>query len=107
VIACEIESSSVMVMAENESGDDQKSSSTVGPKSPWKSPVVADAPVMGAAEFWPALSDAQQQQQQHRSKLTDSASKTPPQPPLMVAGGGDKAAPPAASPRVLLAFFSC
>ncbi|KAI9388141.1 hypothetical protein POPTR_009G018100v4 [Populus trichocarpa] len=88
-----------MVMAENESGDDQKSSSTVGPKSPWKSPVVADAPVMGAAEFWPALSDAQQQQQQHRSKLTDSASKTPPQPPLMVAGGGDKAAPPAASPR--------
>ncbi|KAG5238109.1 hypothetical protein OIU77_028147 [Salix suchowensis] len=86
-----------MVMAENESGDDQKSS-TAGRKSPWKSPVVSDAPVMGAAEFWPALSDVQQHQHQHRSKLTDSASK-PPYPPLMVADGGDTAAPPAASPR--------
>ncbi|CAK7331941.1 unnamed protein product [Dovyalis caffra] len=67
----------------------------VGPKSPWKTPVVADAPVMGAAESWPALSDAQQQQ---RLKLTDSASKSPP-PSVMVAGGGDTAAPPEASPR--------
>lgn len=105
MIACEIESSSVMVMAENESGDDQKSSSTVGPKSPWKSPVVADAPVMGTAESWPALSDAQQQQQQQqRSKLTDSASKPPP-PTVTVAAGGDTAAPPEASPRVFLVIY--
>ncbi|KAL9368225.1 hypothetical protein Peur_039424 [Populus x canadensis] len=90
-------------MAENERGDDQKGSSTVGPKSPWKTPVVADAPVMGTAESWPALSDAQQQQQQQqRSKLTDSASKPPPPPPTVtVASGGDTAAPPEASPRGL------
>jgi len=99
--------SSVTVMAENERGDDQKGSSTVGPKSPWKTPVVADAPVMGTAESWPALSDAQQQQQQQqRSKLTDSASKPPPPPPTVtVASGGDTAAPPEASPRVFLVFY--
>jgi len=96
--------SSVTVMAENERGDDQKGSSMVGPKSPWKTPVVADAPVMGTAESWPALSDAQQQQQQQqRSKLTDSASKPP--PTVTVASGGDTAAPPEASPRVFVVFF--
>lgn len=90
-------------MAENETGDDQKGSSTVGPKSPWKTPVVADAPVMGTAESWPALSDAQQQQQQQRSKLTDSASEKP--PPVLVAAGCDTAARPEASPQVFLVFF--
>lgn len=62
-----------MVMAEGESGDDQKEVNN-GPKSPWKTPVVADAPVMGA-EAWPALADVQhqQQQQQQRSKTNDSA----------------------------------
>lgn len=97
--------SSVAVMAENERGDDQKGSSMVGPKSPWKTPVVADAPVMGTAESWPALSDAQQQQQQQRSKPTDSASKPPPQPTVTVAAGGDTAAPPEASPRVFLVII--
>jgi la-related protein 1 len=93
-------------MAENERGDDQKGSSMVGPKSPWKTPVVADAPVMGTAESWPALSDAQQQQQQQqRSKLTDSASKPPPPPTVTVASGGDTAAPPEASPRVFVVYL--
>lgn len=59
-----------MVMAESEGGDDQKDVNS-GPKSPWKTPVVADAPVMGA-ESWPALADAHHQQ---RSKSTDSATK--------------------------------
>ncbi|KAF2324140.1 hypothetical protein GH714_008062 [Hevea brasiliensis] len=59
-----------MVMAESEGGDDQKEVNS-GPKSPWKTPVVADAPVMGA-ESWPALADAHHQQ---RSKSIDSATK--------------------------------
>ncbi|KDP46005.1 hypothetical protein JCGZ_14912 [Jatropha curcas] len=57
-------------MAECEGGDDQKEVNN-GPKSPWKTPVVADAPVMGA-ESWPALADAQHQQ---RSKTSDAATK--------------------------------
>lgn len=59
-----------MLMAESEGGDDQKDVNS-GPKSPWKTPVVADAPVMGA-ESWPALADAHHQQ---RSKSSDSATK--------------------------------
>ncbi|XP_050235996.1 la-related protein 1A isoform X2 [Mercurialis annua] len=70
-------------MAEVEGGDDQKevdnsinSSSSSGggggvSKSAWKTPVVADAPVI-SAESWPALTDAQQLP---RSKSTESVPK--------------------------------
>lgn len=66
-----------MVMADNEgAGDDHGGNKEVGgPKSPWKTPVAvdADAPVMiGVAECWPALSDAQ------RPKLPDDAAPTKP-----------------------------
>ncbi|XP_015574933.1 la-related protein 1A isoform X1 [Ricinus communis] len=69
-----------MVMAESEGGDDQKEVNS-GVKSPWKTPLVADGPVM-SAESWPALSDAQQLP---RSKSADSATKptVPPAPPSM------------------------
>uniref|UniRef100_A0A2P2J1L9 La-related protein 1A-like isoform X1 n=1 Tax=Rhizophora mucronata TaxID=61149 RepID=A0A2P2J1L9_RHIMU len=82
-----------MVMADIEAGDDHKdllvAATKSGPaKSPWKTPVLADAQVMGAeSESWPALSDAQQQHQYHRSKINDSvadgsaAAATPPPPP--------------------------
>ncbi|KAA8544479.1 hypothetical protein F0562_022481 [Nyssa sinensis] len=76
-----------MVMAENESGDDQKEVS--GPKSPWKTPTIvvggkaADPPLMGA-DSWPALSDAQ------RLKISDAAAPTTPKPPPFA----DGAAPP-------------
>ncbi|PSR86750.1 La-related protein like [Actinidia chinensis var. chinensis] len=70
-----------MVVAENEgSGDEQREAS--GPRSPWKTPAVADtkaaapdAPVMGA-DSWPALSDVQQ-----RPKNSDTT--VPKQPPQM------------------------
>uniref|UniRef100_A0A5B7AK57 Putative la-related protein 1A n=1 Tax=Davidia involucrata TaxID=16924 RepID=A0A5B7AK57_DAVIN len=77
-----------MVMADNEGGDDQKEVS--GPKSPWKTPLVAvdgkpaDPPVMGA-DSWPALSDAQ------RLKNSDAAAPTTTKPAAAVADG---AAPP-------------
>ncbi|KAM1206140.1 hypothetical protein FF1_006820 [Malus domestica] len=61
-----------MVMAENEVGDDQRDLNVNGggPKSPWRTPVSLDAPVM-AAESWPALADA------HRPKSLDAAAKPP------------------------------
>ncbi|KAJ8749956.1 hypothetical protein K2173_013871 [Erythroxylum novogranatense] len=80
-----------MAMAENEAGGDQKEVSS-GPKSPWKTPIIAEAPVMGAqAESWPALADAHQQQ---RSKSNDTA----PKPPPTVAGDGPGTASPRPSP---------
>ncbi|KAM1116425.1 hypothetical protein TB2_006822 [Malus domestica] len=61
-----------MVMAENEVGDDQRDLNVNGggPKSPWRTPVSLDAPVI-AAESWPALADA------HRPKSLDAAAKPP------------------------------
>ncbi|KAM1754534.1 hypothetical protein ACFX12_006988 [Malus domestica] len=61
-----------MVMAENEVGDDQRDLNVNGGgrKSPWRTPVSLDAPVM-AAESWPALADA------HRPKSLDAAAKPP------------------------------
>lgn len=70
----------IMVMAENEGGDDQKEMTVSGPKSPWKKPVVTDAPVMGAADSWPALGDVQQ----HRPKNADSSAKPPSSDPSLV-----------------------
>ena len=78
-----------MVVAESEgSGDEQREAS--GPRSPWKTPAVADAkaatpdaPVMGA-DSWPALSDVQQ-----RPKNSDTT--VPKQLPPQMA---DRVAPP-------------
>uniref|UniRef100_A0A5B7AQ06 Putative la-related protein 1A n=1 Tax=Davidia involucrata TaxID=16924 RepID=A0A5B7AQ06_DAVIN len=76
-----------MVMAEN---DDQKEVS--GPKSPWKTPLVAvdgkpaDPPVMGA-DSWPALSDAQ------RLKNSDAAAPTTTKPAAAVADGAAPSPP--------------
>ncbi|XP_062082377.1 la-related protein 1A isoform X2 [Humulus lupulus] len=53
-----------MVVAENDGGDDGRDLNG-GPKSPWKTPAALDAkaaadmPVMGPAESWPTLTDAQ------------------------------------------------
>ncbi|KAG2674108.1 hypothetical protein I3843_13G107000 [Carya illinoinensis] len=73
-----------MVMADNEAEVDNHDNKEVGgPKSPWKSPaaVDAEAPVMiGAAESWPALTDAQ------RPKIPDGAATKPlvtPAPPVV------------------------
>lgn len=66
-----------MMRAENEgSGDEHAIKEVGGPRSPWKTPVAVDrdAPVMiGVAESWPALSDAQ------RSKVTEDTAPTKPQ----------------------------
>ena len=68
-----------MVMAENEGGDDQKEIVSGSTKSPWKTPVITVAPVMGAADSWPALADAQQL----RPKIPDSSARPLPDPPLV------------------------
>lgn len=71
-------------MAENETvgaADDQKETVTAPTgapaKSPWKTPVVVDAPVIGATDSWPALNDAQQHPRPLRT--VDS----PPDPPIV------------------------
>ncbi|KAK2640995.1 hypothetical protein Ddye_022758 [Dipteronia dyeriana] len=76
-----------MVMAENEGADDQKEMVS-GPttKSPWKTPVITEAPVMGAADSWPALADAQQL----RPKIPDSSAKPLPDPPLVQGAVGQQ-----------------
>lgn len=81
-------------MAENEStGDDQKEV-IEPPKSPWKTPVTAPAPVpadkssvpLGDAdsESWPALADAQQM---IKASDLSSAAKLPSLPPQQEIGG--------------------
>lgn len=64
-----------MVMADTEGADDLKEMVN---KSPWKTPVMMDAAVMGA-DSWPALADAQHP----RPKTLDSSPRALPDPPLL------------------------
>lgn len=69
-----------MVMAENEGGDEPKEMVS-GPKHVWNKNVVTstgnDAPVMGASDSWPALSDAQTHHQRPKTNpaVVDSSFK--------------------------------
>ncbi|WCJ27544.1 LA RNA-binding protein [Euphorbia peplus] len=74
------------MMAETDGGGEDQKEVNIGGggslKSPWKTPLVADAPVMGA-DSWPALTDAPQR----NTKTADSDTKppsspAPPPPPL-------------------------
>ncbi|KAL5766291.1 hypothetical protein ACOSP7_016908 [Xanthoceras sorbifolium] len=73
-----------MVMAENEGADDQKDM-VGGPKSPWKKPIIMDAPVM-SADSWPALADAQHL----RPKNSDSSVRPLPDPPRVQGAVGQQ-----------------
>ncbi|XP_065861546.1 la-related protein 1A [Euphorbia lathyris] len=74
-------------MVETEGGNDQKEVNS-GLKSPWKTPLVVDAPVMGA-DSWPALIDAQQLQQNINID-SDTKPSSPAPSPMQGSAGQQK-----------------
>jgi len=85
----EREKKAVMVIAENEIGEDQKEIGA--PKSPWKTPTVdgkgGDVSVMMGTESWPRLSDAQRPPKNLETAAAaasvTSAGEIAPRPPSM------------------------